>query len=103
MKVSDKNKVGIVYSPGFGAGWSTWGKPEMALDQELARAIEDKKKDDEILRIIKKNWPDEYCGGVKNLTVEWVDELTQFRIEGYDGSESILFNSDDVWNIALKK
>lgn len=30
------DKIGIIYSPGFGAGWSTWGCEAMALDQELA-------------------------------------------------------------------
>lgn len=40
--MGERKQIGIIVSGGFGAGWSTWGEPEMALDQELARAIEDK-------------------------------------------------------------
>jgi hypothetical protein len=87
------NKVAIIYSPGFGAGWSTWGENAQALDQELAAAIEVGNKKD-IRRIAEKNWPDAYDGGLSDCIVTWVDYGTPFLIEEYDGSESIKFTVD---------
>lgn len=92
-------QIGIIYSPGYGAGWSTWGCEEMALDQELAKAISEGKSYNEIYAIAIKNWPNEYMGGLGDCVVEWVDKGTQFKIEEYDGSESITFNHGDYWSV----
>ena len=90
-------KVGIIYSPGYGAGWSTWGEPEQALDQELALAI-DKGHWDEVTKIATKNWPDAYQGGLEDCVVCWVDKGTRFYIEEHDGSESLIF--EGTWMTA---
>lgn len=94
------DKIGIVYSPGYGAGWSTWGCSEMALDQELALAIDSELPYEQILAIAKKNWPDEYYGGLSDCVVEWVDKGTAFSIDEYDGYESIEFAQTKSWSIA---
>jgi len=83
-----KEQVAIIYSPGFGAGWSTWGCPEMALDQELAKAIETG-GNHEVYRVASENWPDGYKGGLLDCVVRWVDKGTLFEIREYDGSESL--------------
>lgn len=93
-------KVGILYSPGYGAGWSTWGDPDMALDQELVQAIAAGKHKEDIHFIALKNWPNEYMGGLDDLQVEWVDEGTAFRIKEYDGYESIEYGDNTQWLIA---
>ena len=94
-------QIGILYSPGFGAGWSTWGNCEMALDQELAVAIDSKLPYEEILKIAERNWPEQYYGGLDDCVVEWVDEGTLFAVEEYDGSESLRFQaSGDYWTVA---
>ena len=98
-----KGKVGILYSPSYGAGWSSWGDSSMAMDQELAKAIEEEAEFSEIKRIAEKNYSGQYFGGLRDLCVEWVDEGTQFRIEEYDGAESILFNTGDIWQTATIK
>ena len=95
-----KNEIGIVYSPGYGAGWSTWGRPEMALDQTLANMIEDGKPYSEIEAYCEMTWPDEYLGGLEDCVVEWVEKGTQFVIEEYDGSESVVFNHGNYWMTA---
>lgn len=92
-------KIGIIYSPGFGAGWSTWGCAEMALDQELAHAIENL-DNSTVIEIANKNWPESYKGGLGDCVVEWVDEGTMFQIDEYDGSESINFASTFEWQVA---
>lgn len=92
--MSTEGKVGIIYSPGFGAGWSTWGVPEMALDQELANAIDSGCTDKLIGEIAETNWPDEYHGGLEDCVVEWVEPGTSFRIDEYDGNESLVLDND---------
>lgn len=93
------NKIGIIYSPGYGAGWSTWGCEKMALDQELAKAIE-KGDWEEIQKVAKKNWPNEYMGGLEDCVVEWVDCGTEFIIKEYDGNESITLHNGPLWRVA---
>lgn len=90
----------VIYSPGYGAGWSTWGDRQSALDQELAQAIVDKKSIDEINQIAEKNWPGQYKGGLAKAKVECLAEGTRFRIEEYDGHESIILFSDDTYLVA---
>lgn len=94
-----KEKVGIIYSPGFGAGWSTWGCEKMALDQELAHAIEE----GDVAKswsIAESNWPDECKLGLSDCKVLWVKKGTLFSITEYDGNESIEFAYDKEWQIA---
>ena len=93
------DKIGIIYSSGFGAGWSTWGDSEQALDQELAHAIENLPCE-EWVKVAEKNWPDAYKGGLDDCQVEWVEKGTAFSIEEYDGSESIEFADRKGWSIA---
>ncbi len=93
-------KVGIIWSPGYGAGWSTWGCAEMALDQELAKAIDTPLPYEAILHIAETNWPDQYYGGLEGCQVEWVEKGTAFSIEEYDGSESITFADSKQWSVA---
>jgi hypothetical protein len=93
-------QIGVLVSRGYGAGWSTWNSPECALDQELVVAIEAKLPAEQIEAIAKCNWPDAYLGGLLDCEVEWVDEGTAFRIEEYDGAESISFPDSYNWQIA---
>ena len=95
------SKIGILVSGGWGAGWSTWGEPEMAVDQELVKAFEDEVSDKEKIAIADKNWPGQYQGGLLDCYVEWVEKGTAFEITEFDGYESIKFrDDDDLWAIA---
>jgi hypothetical protein len=86
-------KVGVLYSPGYGAGWSTWGQTEMAVDKELVQAFIEGGAS-ECCRVAKKLYPDSYLGGADDLQLEWVHVGTTFRINEYDGSESIEYFND---------
>lgn len=86
----------VIYSPGYGAGWSTWGDRKSCLDRELATAIEQRDLK-EACRIATKNWPGQYQGGLEECVVVWLPQGTLFRIEEYDGNESIKYNHDDFW------
>lgn len=96
-KLIRDGKVAVLYSPGFGAGWSTWGLPTEAIfHPELVEATlaEDR---DRMAAIAKREWPDEYHGGLRGLTVGWVREGVQFRITEYDGNESVVFRDSESW------
>ena len=94
MKMFKKDgKTAVLVSPGFGAGFSTWNKPEMAVDFDLVEAFlsGDKTRFEYILN---EKYEDAYTGGVDDLQVQWVTEGTQFMIEEYDGNESIVLLSE---------
>ena len=78
----------VLVSPGFGAGFSTWNKPEMAVDFDLVEAF--LKEDMERFNyILEEKFDGAYSGGVGDLEVQWITEGTQFMIEEYDGNERI--------------
>ena len=98
-------KVAVLYSPGYGAGWSTWNGDKyrefLLHDEKLADLVEFNQQD-KIEEYVKSLYPGEYVCvlGAHQLQVEWVSPGTQFRIEEYDGSERIEFNDDGYWNVA---
>jgi hypothetical protein len=96
-KVIKDGKVAVLYSPGFGAGWHTWGAPvEAIFDPDLVQAVlaKDYSKAQEIAQT---KWPNVYHGGVDQLEVEWVTEGALFQITEYDGAESVETQDDTTW------
>ena len=91
-KVIRDGKVAVLYSPGYGAGWYTWGDlPDDALfDPDMVEAVlaEDYARAE---AISKRKWPDAYTGGIKQMEVEWVPIGTAFRLTEYDGYERVEF------------
>lgn len=116
--VGFKNRVmkPILYSPGYGAGWTTWNsmrdtENSLVNDPILVELVELKNKydsgtkefNDVVDRIVKRAeevCPDGYFGGADDLVVEWVPEGTMYIIDEYDGSESIKFKENDYWSVA---
>ena len=97
-KVIREGKVGILYSPGFGAGWYTWNTsvPQCIFSPEIIKIVEEGNKD-----LISDELCEElfgtnsfYTGGARDLRIAWLEEGTQFTIEEYDGSESLRLISD---------
>jgi hypothetical protein len=97
-------KVAVIYSPGFGAGWYSWhGIEELLFDPELVDMIERGAGEDQIKQHCEehyRNGHDTYWGGADQLSVAWVTEGTVFRIDEYDGNESIVIQDDDNWVLA---
>lgn len=97
-KVERDGKVAVLFSPGFGAGWYTWNSSNRALlfDPEIVEAVlaDDRAK---AAQIAERKWPDGYYGGAENLRIEWLDKGTAFRIDEYDGSESVMTLSDEEY------
>ena len=122
-KIIKDGKVGVLFSPGYGAGFSTWGYPTEAIfDPTLIGLIEEKHNmefvpnekggitqlkvwDDpkykeltqKMIDYCESTWSDGYSGGVQDLRVAWISEGTKFQIVKDDGSESIEFLEDVNW------
>jgi hypothetical protein len=101
QKLSEDGKVAVLYSPGFGAGWYTWNTdtPEILFDPAIVRLVE-KNQFDELATYVVLKYPDIYTGGMKDLVVEWIPEGTLFKINDYDGSESIELKENEDWLVA---
>ena len=101
-KVVKDGKVAVLVSGGYGAGWYSWNPSEdrLLFDPDVVKALLEGKSEKEIYDIAEKKYPDAYLGGVDGLQVEWVPVGTAFRIDEYDGSESLILEEDETWLIA---
>jgi len=96
-KVIKDGKVAVLVSPGFGAGFHTWGAPvEAIFDPILVELIENDKIQGAIEHV-EKTYPETFLGGVADLCVAWLPEGAKFIIHEYDGSESIQLLDDLNW------
>ena len=97
-KLSENGKVAVLYSPGFGAGWSTWNQelPEILFDPAIVKFVE-KDQWAELKTYVALKYPNIYSGGLDDLKVAWIPEGTLFKVNEYDGSESIELKEDDGW------
>jgi hypothetical protein len=100
-KLNQDGKVAVLYSPGFGAGWSTWNQevPEIIFDPAIVKLVE-KNQWEELATYVSLKYPGLYTGGMKDLTVVWIPEGSLFKINEYDGSETIELKENDDWIIA---
>jgi len=98
-------QVAVLYSPGYGAGWSTWCHEDLAVrlammfDPQIADIVDRggpdwQEKAEAIARI---KYPEAHTGGVAELQVKWLPVGTQFRVLEYDGFESIEIQSEIEW------
>lgn len=100
----------ILYSPEYGAGWSTWDDP-WDVDSELRYAIA---RDKRVVEYYIKNNPTEqemknfletlgYMGvfmGGYDLEIARIPKGHQFRIDEYDGAEQVIDLNDMNYPIA---
>lgn len=117
QKLIENGKVAVLISPGFGAGWSTWNSirdgitsEQLLFDRTIAaltiqRDLEEITSD-QYYELVS-SYCDEtfgkdnvYCGGVDDLEVVWIPEGTLFKVNEYDGSESIEYKENDYWVVA---
>ena len=96
-KVIKEGKVGVLVSPGFGAGFLTWGAPIEAIFNPTLIGLVENEKWQEAIDFVEETWDSIYTGGVEDLVVAWIPEGTKFQITEYDGSESIELLEDVNW------
>lgn len=123
-KVIRDGMVAVIYSTGYGSGWSTWSSASkeiidrMVFDPELVALVEKFEGRteensylvvDEIEKWVNANFnklnsgeDHVYCGSnIGNLAIAWVPVGTQFKISEYDGAESVQFyNPPEIWYTA---
>lgn len=99
-RVIRDGKVAVLYSPGYGAGWSTWSHtnpdPQMLFDPHLVELVE-QGLGDQVRAYCEQEWPDQYLGGVNDLAIAWVPQGEYFRIQEYDGSERVEIRDQMAW------
>lgn len=116
----DKSKVGVLISPGYGAGWSTWNHEAMAYDkrviewwlehhstdyctQLMLSGVFGGKKSPEYRAATKFfesiGYDDVYFGGYPTIELRWIPRGQFWRINEYDGSETIEFLDTNDWNV----
>lgn len=94
-KVIRNRKVAVLVSPGFGAGWSSWNtgplEEFLLFDERLVLAKEAGHDEADIEALMGAWFGDDqpYIGGWDQVVIEWVPVGTQFRIDEYDGSETL--------------
>lgn len=101
-KLVKDGMVAVIYSPGFGAGWSTWADKSaeaFVFDKRIAEAVLEGDLD-KAAEVACEISPDAYLGGARDLQVKWLPVGTAFRINEYDGSESIEVLGEVDWMTA---
>ena len=114
---STEGLVPVLYSPGFGAGWYTSFDPENAPEEvifdsrlvqfvaseEFSRLFNSQQyhfhegnENEHVFCDIMMDWfglTGVYAGGFSQLKIQLIPKNTQFRIQEYDGAESVeIFN-----------
>jgi hypothetical protein len=100
-KVVRDGRVAVLYSPGFGAGWYSWGLGSdygeaVLFDPMLVKYVEEGNRD-AMYTYAAMRYPDAYHGGLDDLTIAWLPEGTLFQIDEYDGNESIKTMDGSTW------
>jgi hypothetical protein len=100
-KVIRDGLVAVVYSPGYGAGWYSWNleQPGLLFDPNIVKYVEDGCKDS-FLSYMGLKYPEVFISEFSELAIEWVPVGTQFRVNEYDGDESIIIKDRDEWFVA---
>ena len=86
LSCTDDDKVEVLVSPGFGAGWSTWNDDglKLAVDKRIIdffkRAGQDADKNLVKAFLREIGYEHVYCGGWDDLVIETVSKGMKFRI-----------------------
>ena len=102
---NEAGQIAVLYSPGFGSGWSTWAAVTdnaCIFDPETVQWVldgKDPRTQPDFVKKFKAVKPENqhitfYASAAYDLEVEWVDPGTKFRIAEYDGSESVEYLDD---------
>ena len=99
-KIVHNGLVAVLYSPGFGAGWSTWNNtfPQCLFDPDIVRMVEKEDDPHQIESFAESKYGEDfYGGGAEDLRILWLPEGTEFIVNEYDGSESIQTKENIGW------
>lgn len=96
-KYIENGNVAVIYSGSYGAGWSTWNTEKkfhqkMIFDTEIVKILLDdsiKNKVELILEHVELKYKNACLLASDELAIEWIPIGTLFRINEYDGAESV--------------
>lgn len=88
---NENNELGVLYSPGYGVGWSSMGDKELAYDKRIVEYWLTEHPDIQKMEMYLERigYHGVWMGGYNNLKIAWIPKGTMFYIHEYDGSESI--------------
>ena len=112
VELYEKNgKIGVLVSPGWGAGWSTWSCPALAYDKRVIEFWLDHKDDENFLKTVEITggweipessahkeaaeffksigYEEPYMGGFDDIVLKYVKPGEPWRISEYDGWEHL--------------
>ena len=119
----DGTKIAVLVSPGYGAGWSTWNDDTLAYDKRVVEFWLAHKDNEKFMEEIDSfsyyekvpalkeaedffksiGYSHIYFGGFNQIELEWVPIGCRWRIDEYDGSESLEILSMDNYNYVSAK
>ena len=102
QKVERDGKTAVIYSGGYGSGWYSENRdfPQIMFHPFLVRLIEQDRRDEINKEMIQKilHTNKYICVlGAERLEIEWVKKGIKFRIDEYDGLESVVYEDKDTW------
>jgi hypothetical protein len=93
-------KVAVLYSADYGSGWYTWnGSQALLYDPTLVELVLTGCSSSAIVEYCEREYAITLYS-TPRLAVAWVQLGTRFRIEEYDGSETVMLESDYTWMTA---
>ena len=105
-KVIENGKVAVLFSPGYGSGWSTWNDhPAILFDPAVVEYVQADGKmmdRDDMIKYLEDTYPGIYLGsGFDDLEIAWIPQGTRFKITEYDGYESVQVEHEiETWYVA---
>ena len=97
-RVVRDGKVAVIIQSGYGGGWYYKHRTEAFLfDPVIVEMIEKHVPRSRIYEYCRKNGLDVDEWGCDDLSITWVPVSAKFRINEYDGQESVVFKLEDTW------
>jgi hypothetical protein len=100
------DNVAVLYSPGYGAGWSSWAYDSevaefLLFDRRLIEAAKAEATEEEVSEFLATIFgPNQHIctSGWDQIASQWIPVGTRFQITEYDGSESVMqYDSADFY------
>ncbi len=83
---NEQGQVGVAVSYGYGTGWSTWNDVN-PLDKRYNELILNKEWDKAEALALEEGV--QYCSGLTDCVIVWIDEGEMFQVTEYNGFEGI--------------
>jgi hypothetical protein len=104
QKYIRNNSVAVLFSPDYGAGWSTWNTDygeDILFDPWIVDVLlsdaDKEEKAEKIRAYCALRYSNLFLGGLDRLAIAWVPQGSMFKVVEYDGKESIEYRDSEEW------